>query len=261
MSSLRNANLEDRTNFEALGAIPKKKILGRNIESNTGNREIRPTECKSIDENEVDRIYENIANNIEIAQPSISTILDFPKLELKQPKIIGYFEKTAEKLVHNEPILPRIGNFENQANVNVKGHQTNIDNIIDKNIEYPGQILETQGKNIAQNPNTNSVNPPGRKYRWERFSDIPISSHIVRLPNLPIVKSQSDSSSMKLDKEKGGRKKKFRKKKEAERTEDCSNPIWKYFPKLEVSKNQSGKRKINSQDLEVSKKFRVGSSD
>ena len=132
---------------------------------------------------------------------------------------------------------------------------------MDKNIEYPDQILKTQGQNIAQNLNINPENPPGRKYKWERFSDIPIGSHIVRLPNLTTVKSQSDSSSMKLDKEKGGRKKKIRKKKEAERTEDCSNPIWKYFPKLEVSKNQSGKRKFKSQDLEVSKKFRVGSSD
>ena len=136
MSSLRNANLEDRINFEALGAIPKKKFLGKEIESNIENREIRPTKCKPRDENEVEKIYENIANNIEIAQPSISTILDFPKLELKQPKIIGYFEKTAEKIMDNEPILPRIENVEIQVNVNIKGHQTNIDNIIDKDIEY-----------------------------------------------------------------------------------------------------------------------------
>ena len=75
-----------------------------------------------------------------------------------------------------------------------------------------------------------------------------------------MVKVQSDGENKKIVKKQRIR----RRKKEERRTESGKNPIYNYFPKVDVNVSQTGKRKCESTNLEnteSSKKFRVGSSD
>ena len=190
---------------------------------------------------------------------SLDNISD-PKLELKQPKIEGYFRKSAEINVKTKPILPDIEALDYSENIVDIDHKTNICNIDDNLDKYPDEILGLSDQNIAQNSDQDRPNPSGSKLKWTRFSDIKYMKSLVRLPNPTTVKVQSDMEPKKNE----GRKRVRRRKKEEMRAENCKNPISNYFPRIEVGNGQCGKRKLEVTNIDEntsSKKSRVGSSD
>ena len=192
---------------------------------------------------------DTISKQIENGRGLISNLLDMPKLSLRQPPITGYMVKTAENEAFLDPTLSPENSTENIGEVNIIQDQTNIDNIECENDQYLDQILSLDGQNITKKSAQLSIDPPGRELKWKRFSDI---LSIVRLPNPDDKNSQSEG-----DPKKNVKKKRRRlKKKEEDRAQDCRNPISRYFPKIEVSRNQNGKRKCQSPNVENSKKKR-----
>ena len=263
-TSVEKADFKDQIKYEALGAIPKIRKLGENMDSEAekvGTKAaISKADTRILHNKAVDRFPETISNNIESCQRSISTIstiFDLPKLELKQPSITGYLEKTAKFEVKLEPILQPKQSIERPGEVNIIQHQANIDNIECESDQYPDEILGLSHQNITRKSAQMSKSPPGRELKWKRFSDILLEKSLVRLPNPTTTKSQSEVLSKKPEKKKRGRLK----KKEEDMNRKCINPISKYFPRIDVSVNHYGKRKSQSPISENSKKLRVGKSD
>ena len=263
-TSVEKAVSKDQIKYEALGAIPKIRKLGKNMDSEAEKIGTKADRYKAIgrilNSKAVNRIPETISNNIESCHRSISTIstiFDLPKLELKQPSITGYLEKTAENEVKLEPILQPKESIGTPGEVNISEHLINIDNIECESDQYPDKILGLDHQNIAKKSAQKPKCPPGIKLKWESFSDIVAEKALVRLPNLTTTKSQSQRPSKKPEMKRRGRLT----KKEVEMNRRCMNSISNYFPMTDVSKNHYGKRKSQSPISEKSKKIRVGKSD
>ena len=125
-----------------------------------------------------------------------------------------------------------------------------------------GQNYLNTTRNIqAEKPLLSCINPPKSRtipsmfsHRYERFSDIPISRGVVRLPNLG-----TEEISVGNEKRKFERKKRIvRKKKEEDKTKINHNPITKYFPMKDDGKSVTGKRKLSVLEDKNSKKFKEG---
>ena len=253
------ANLDHQINFKALGAIPKIRKSGLILDSEAENVGKGPRKSKADKKkllgkavvNMPDTISKNIENGRGL-MPIGSKLLDLPKLSLRQPSITGYMEKTAEKDGILDPILSPKKNIENIGEVNIIQHQTNIDNIECEFDQYSEKISSLNGQNIMEKSAQLSIDPPGRELKWKSFSDILSTGLLVRLPNPTNKNTQSEGDSKMKEKKKRRRLK----KKEEDRAQNCTNPISRYFPKVEVSMNQNGKRKCQSPNLEISKKKR-----
>ena len=102
------------------------------------------------------------------------------------------------------------------------------------------------------------TNPP---LKWNKFSDIEKAKPIVRLPNLADNQLLSGKEQKVKRRVYRGRKKKKSEKKEEVELPNAQNRITQYFQKEVPSVTKFGKRKLEDQNQELSKKFRVGSSD
>ena len=189
-----------------------------------------------------------------------------PKSKSWQPKINTFFgnsdvksDQLSRNITNNEISEKDDINIVQNANIiNVDNIDDNIDSNIGSNIDkYP----VNNDSNIRKITSENVLKKPSVENKWTSFGDIKIEKSIVRLPNPAVNKSKSGTDAKVVGRKVRGRKYQSKGRKEEERTEKYQNPIMKYFTRVEPSMNQSGKRKLEVDKNEISKKIRAGQSN
>ena len=92
-----------------------------------------------------------------------------------------------------------------------------VSNILRKDDNIPGNLASILASNSAQNIDKTPSDQPGRKYKWENFSDIKPHDHIVNYQTL-VLKMFSRIRVQRRMKQNTGEK-------EARRTVDTRNLI------------------------------------
>ena len=245
---------------KALGAIPKSKNSAR--KSKLGKK-------NTIQSNRISNYMPK-----EAEKPNKNLICDVQKSLVlnNNTSNTDYFDENPDQINTNWSELPKLElkispllepskSVKNSGIIELQDVQGLKEKIPGENSENPTQELDK----LITNSQINSLANPRQnlrpvKFKYERFSDIKSSDLCLNVVGLPNPENSSVSSGLKSrrNRRKVGVK---TLKKEAESTVNHQSSIRKYFPRIDSSTGQYGKRKLKDtkdEEEQSSKKFRVG---